>query len=230
MAERERLRNLEGCGSPPRAGSRRWRPTPARAARPRRSAGAAHALEAIRGVDAELDVLTDRMAALVGRGRRPRGRAAPLRRGRGRAAGPARRGRGAARAVRAAQAQARRHDRGGARPRRDLPRAARRARRRRGGGRGRRRRSWPRRAPSSTSARRSCARRARPRPRALADAVVGVLGELAMDGASFEARLSRAGRARPERRRRRRVHDRARTPASRPGRCATPRRAASSRA
>ena len=55
----------------------------------------------------------------------------------GRSAGAAGQGRGAAGAVRAAQAQARRHDRGGAGARRGVRRAPRRAGRRRGGARGR---------------------------------------------------------------------------------------------
>src|SRR4051794_22086798 len=70
------------------------------------------------------------------RGRGPRGRAAPLRRGPRRRAGRAGVGRGAPRGGRAAEAQARRHDRGRARPRRGVPRPARRARRRGGGARG----------------------------------------------------------------------------------------------
>ena len=63
------------------------------------------------------------------RGRRRRGRAAPLRRGPRGEPGRARGRRGAAGAARPARAQARRLDRGGARARRALPRAARRARR-----------------------------------------------------------------------------------------------------
>ena len=48
---------------PPRAGSRRWRPSPARAATAALG-GAVRVLEAMRGVDPALDALTDRAAAL----------------------------------------------------------------------------------------------------------------------------------------------------------------------
>ena len=126
----DRARGRAGAAPPPRGVDRRRRrrasercpaTTAAARARPPRSRRAARALEAVRGIDAELDVLGDRVARARGRGGRPVGRPAPLRRGRRGGSGPARRGRGAPRAARPAEAQARRHARGGARARRALP-------------------------------------------------------------------------------------------------------------
>ena len=108
-------------------------------------------------------------------------------------AGPPGGGRGAARAARPPEAQARRHDRGGARARRAC-----RARRDELAGAEEAledgdarldaaRASWP-------SARPSCATRAGGRGPRLADAVVERLADLAMEGATFEVALSRARR------------------------------------
>ena len=186
-----------GCGSPPRAGSRRWRPRAARAARPRRSPARRARSRRSRGVDAG-----------ARRAGRPRWRrssveaddlAGELRRyGEGVDAPP---GRLDEVEERLALFERLKRKHGGTiaavlDARRGVPRAARRARRRRGGARGRDGGAGRRCAPSSTSGRRSCARRARRPPRASPSAVVGVLGELAMDGASFEARLTDARRAR----------------------------------
>ncbi len=99
-------------------------------------AAAAHALDAVSGVDAELDALVGPRPGAGDRGRGPGARPAPLRRGRRRGAREARGGRGAPGGAGPPQAQARRHDRRGARARRDVPGAPGRARRRRGGHRG----------------------------------------------------------------------------------------------
>ena len=111
-------------------------------------AGAARALESVRGVDAALDALADRVAALAVEADDLATELRALRRGRRGDARPAGRGRGAPGAAGPAQAQARRHAGRGARPRRGVPPPPRRARRRRGGARGRRRPRSPRRARS----------------------------------------------------------------------------------
>ncbi len=64
-AERERLRNLEGLRLAAAGGIEALAPDAGEGGATAALAGAAHALEAIRGVDAELDVLADRMATLV---------------------------------------------------------------------------------------------------------------------------------------------------------------------
>ena len=119
--------------------------------------GAARALEAVRGVDPELDALGDRVAALAVEADDV---AADLRRyaeGVEAAPRPARGGRGAARAAGPAEAQARRHARRRPRARRELPPSPRRARRRRGGARGGRGRAGRGRARSWLSAPAACA-------------------------------------------------------------------------
>ena len=170
-AERERLRHLEallgaaagGGGRRARGDGRDGRPATA-SPRPALAGGGARALESVRGVDAGARRAGRPGARAGGRGRRPRDGAARLRRGRGGDARPPRRGRGAARAAGPPQAQARRHARGRARPRRGVPAPPRRAGGRRGGARGRPGRA--RRGARELAARpRSCARRARP-PRA----------------------------------------------------------------
>ena len=127
---------------------------------------------------------------------RPRGRAAPLRRGarrRGGGRGHAGRRGGAPGRARPAGAQARRLDRGGARARRALPRAPRGA----GGGRGRARggRGALEAARAERDRRAQALReRARRGPRrSLPTAVRERLAELAMEGATLR---DRAGRAR----------------------------------
>ena len=129
-------------------------------------AGASRALEGVRGVDAELDALADRVTALAVEADDVATGLRALRRGRGVDARAARRGRGAPRAAGPAEAQARRHDGRGARPRRGVPPPARRAGRRRGGagGRGARARGGARGARHATP-RRSPPPAARPRAR-----------------------------------------------------------------
>ena len=65
VAERERLRNLEGLRLAAAGGIEALAPDSGEGGATAALAGAAHALEAIRGVDAELDALADRMATLV---------------------------------------------------------------------------------------------------------------------------------------------------------------------
>ena len=135
-------------------------------------------------------------------------------------------------AVRAAQAQARRHDRGGARARRGLPRAARRARGRRGGAGGRD--GGARGACGPSSPARAGALRA---AREAAAPALGDRGRASvLAGAGHGGRELRGAAGRratatgPTRRRRGRVPDRAEPGRARRARCARPPRAASSRA
>ena len=180
-----------GCRRPPLSGRRFGTRLGGAAAAPRRPLAAA-------ALGARGDPRRRRGARRAGRpragarrrGRRPGGRAAPLRRGHRGAARPARRGRGAPRAARPAEAQARRHDRGGARARRGVPPPARRAGGRRGGARGRRGASSRPPAPSSPSWPAGCAPRGARRPARWRSAVVERLAGLAMEGASFEARVT----------------------------------------
>ena len=127
-------------------------------------AGAARALESVRGVDAGAGRAVRPGRGAGGRGRRPGDGAARLRRGRRGDAGPPGGGRGAPGAAGPPEAQARRHARRGARPRRGVPAAPGRARRRRGGARGRPGRARRGAGGAGGARRRRCARRARPRP------------------------------------------------------------------
>ena len=65
VTERERLRNLEGLRLAAASGIEALAPDSGEGGATAALAGAAHALDAIRGVDAELDALADRMATLV---------------------------------------------------------------------------------------------------------------------------------------------------------------------
>ena len=164
-------------------------------------------LDALAGVDARARRAGRALARARRRGRGPGRRDARLRRGARRRARPARRRRGAPRAARPARPQARRHGRGGARARRALPGAARRAAGRRGGARGgdrgagaRTRRARPAvvRAARRAGGGGAPARRGGPR-------AAGVAG----DGGRRVRDLAHGARARAHGRRRRRVPHRA---------------------
>ena len=190
VAERERLRNLEGLRLAAAGGIEALAPDSGEGGATAALAGAAHALEAIRGVDADARRAGGPAGDARRRGRRPRGRAAPLRRGGGRAAraGSTRSRSGSRCSTSSSASTAAR-----SRPCSITPRRAARGAT-----------SWParrRRLEAATAeleavraelAERAAELRAARATAAagLAEAVVGVLGELAMDGASFEARLT----------------------------------------
>ena len=189
VAERERLRNLEGLRLAAAGGIEALAPDSGEGGATAALAGAAHALEAIRGVDAELDVLADRMATLVVEADDLAGE---LRRyGEGVDAPPGRLdeveerlalfdklkrkhgGTIAAVLDHAEACRARRDELAGAEEAAEAATAELEAVRA----------ELRERAAELRAARETAAA-------GLADAVVGVLGELAMDGASFEARLT----------------------------------------
>ncbi|MEZ0292741.1 MAG: DNA repair protein RecN [Solirubrobacteraceae bacterium] len=189
VTERERLRNLEGLRLAAASGIEALAPDSGEGGATAALAGAAHALDAIRGVDAELDALADRMATLVveaddlaGELRRygeavdaPPGRLDEveerlalfdkLKRKHG--------GTIAAVVDHAEACRARRDELAGAEEAAEAATAELEAVRAELGER----------AAELRAARETAAA-------GLAEAVVGVLGELAMDGASFEARLT----------------------------------------
>ena len=189
VAERERLRNLEGLRLAAAGGIEALAPDSGEGGATAALAGAAHALEAIRGVDAELDVLAARMATLVVEADDLAGE---LRRyGEGVDAPPGRLdeveerlalfdklkrkhgGTIAAVLDHAEACRARRDELAGAEEAAESATAELEAVRA----------ELRERAAELRAARETAAA-------GLADAVVGVLGELAMDGASFEARLT----------------------------------------
>ena len=189
VAERERLRNLEGLRLAAAGGIEALAPDSGEGGATAALAGAAHALEAIRGVDAELDALADRMATLVVEADDLAGE---LRRyGEGVDAPPGRLdeveerlalfdklkrkhgGTIAAVLDHAEACRARRDELAGAEEAAEAATAELEAVRA----------ELRERAAELRAARETAAA-------GLADAVVGVLGELAMDGASFEARLA----------------------------------------
>jgi len=189
VAERERLRNLEGLRLAAAGGIEALAPDSGEGGATAALAGAAHALEALRGVDAELDVLAARMATLVVEADDLAGE---LRRyGEGVDAPPGRLdeveerlalfdklkrkhgGTIAAVLDHAEACRARRDELAGAEEAAESATAELEAVRA----------ELRERAAELRAARETAAA-------GLADAVVGVLGELAMDGASFEARLT----------------------------------------
>ena len=213
-AERERLRNLEGLRMAAAGGIEALAPESGDGAASA-LAGAARALEAMRGVDAALDVLGERAGALAVEAEDLAGE---LRRyGEAVDAPPGRldeveerlalldklkRKHGGTIAAVLAHAEAcrtRRDELAGAEEALESATAAMEAVRAEAAGR----------AAELRAARAAAAE-------GLAGAVVAVLADLAMDGATFEARLADARRARAQRRRRGRVPDR--TEPRRPGR------------
>ena len=189
VAERERLRNLEGLRLAAAGAIEALAPDSGEGGAAAALAGGGHALEAIRGVDGELDVLTDRMAALVVEADDLAGE---LRRyGEGVDAPP---GRLDEVEERLALFERLKRKHGGSiaavldhaescRARRDELAGAEEAAEGAAAELAAARAELDERAAELRAARVAAAA-------GLADAVVGVLGELAMDGASFEARLS----------------------------------------
>ena len=189
VTERERLRNLEGLRLAAASGIEALAPDSGEGGATAALAGAAHALDAIRGVDAELDALADRMATLVveaddlaGELRRygeavdaPPGRLDEVEERLALFDKLKRKHGGTIAAVldHAEACRARRDELAGAEEAAEAATAELEAVRAELGER----------AAELRAARETAAA-------GLAEAVVGVLGELAMDGASFEARLT----------------------------------------